>query len=109
MGDIINNLRTHTLGLQPLSLRSGPGLADRLRLPWTYCMSPTLVPKPKDWMNYIGEYNLCLCVLILFWGLLTTVWVDVVGFYFLDLATNYTPPNNLKAFLDAGPPPVYIG
>ncbi|KAF8894838.1 glycosyltransferase family 1 protein [Infundibulicybe gibba] len=87
LGDIINKFRTHTLGLPPLSLRSGPGLVDRLKVPWTYCMSPALVPKPRDWKNYI----------------------DVVGFYFLDLATNYQPPAELAAFLSAGEPPVYIG
>ena len=31
------------------------------------------------------------------------------GFYFLSLANNYTPSPELKAFLDAGPPPIYIG
>lgn len=35
--------------------------------------------------------------------------VDVVGFYFLDLATTYQPTDGLSAFLAAGPPPVYIG
>ncbi|KAJ7272823.1 UDP-Glycosyltransferase/glycogen phosphorylase [Mycena rebaudengoi] len=87
VGDLLNNLRTRTLGLEPLSLRSGPGLVDRVKIPWTYCMSPALVPKPKDWKNHI----------------------DVVGFYFLDLATSYTPPDDLAAFLAAGEAPVYIG
>ncbi|KAJ7684426.1 glycosyltransferase family 1 protein [Mycena polygramma] len=87
IGDLVNNFRTRTLGLEPLSLRSGPSLVDRVKIPWTYCMSPALVPKPDDWKNYI----------------------DVVGFYFLDLATNYTPPADLAAFLAAGEPPVYIG
>ncbi|KAK0185950.1 UDP-Glycosyltransferase/glycogen phosphorylase [Armillaria mellea] len=77
MGDIINKLRTRTLGLAPLSLRSGPGVVDTCKIPWTYCMSPALVPKPKDWKNHI----------------------DIAGFYFLDLATNYTPPDDLAAFL----------
>ncbi|GLB35572.1 putative glycosyltransferase family 1 protein [Lyophyllum shimeji] len=87
IGDLVNTLRTRSLGLTPLTLRSGPGLVDRLKVPWTYCMSPALVPKPRDWKNHI----------------------DVVGFYFLDLATNYEPPDNLAAFLAAGEPPVYIG
>jgi sterol 3beta-glucosyltransferase len=34
---------------------------------------------------------------------------DIVGFYFLDLAKGYTPPDDLKAFLVSGPPPIYIG
>ena len=34
---------------------------------------------------------------------------DVVGFYFLDLATDYKPAEDLAKFLADGPPPVYIG
>lgn len=39
------------------------------------------------------------------WGPL----VDVVGFCFLNLATDYKPPEDLAKFLQAGPPPIYIG
>jgi UDP:flavonoid glycosyltransferase YjiC (YdhE family) len=46
-----------------------------------------LIPKPSDWGNHIS----------------------ISGFYFLSLASGYTPDAELKAFLDAGPPPVYIG
>lgn len=60
LGDIINHFRTKTLGLKPLNLRSGPGLTDRLRIPWAYCMSPALVPKPDDWTNHIGEFYILL-------------------------------------------------
>ncbi|CCO35669.1 Sterol 3-beta-glucosyltransferase [Rhizoctonia solani AG-1 IB] len=34
---------------------------------------------------------------------------DLVGFYFLDLAKDYQPPQDLVDFLNAGPPPIYIG
>ena len=54
IGDIINKFRTSTLGLSPLTLRSGPGMIDHYKVPWTYCMSPSLVPKPDDWKNHIG-------------------------------------------------------
>ncbi|KAH7911918.1 glycosyltransferase family 1 protein [Hygrophoropsis aurantiaca] len=87
IGDIINDFRKKTLGLSILTLRSGAGLVDRLKIPWTYCMSPTLIPPPQDWKNHI----------------------DVVGFYFLQLGTSYEPPADLAAFLADGPPPVYIG
>ncbi|KAJ3215514.1 hypothetical protein HDU67_000302 [Dinochytrium kinnereticum] len=40
---------------------------------------------------------------------LETNFADIVGFFFLDLATSYTPPPDLVEFLNAGPPPVYIG
>ena len=49
--------------------------------------SPALIPKPKDWGSHIS----------------------VSGFYFLSLASNYTPPADLAAFLEAKPPPIYIG
>ncbi|KAF8968242.1 glycosyltransferase family 1 protein [Flammula alnicola] len=77
VGDIINHFRTSKLGLSPLNILSGPGYVDRLKVPWTYCMSPALVPKPDDWKNNI----------------------DVPGFYFLDLATSYRPPPELVTFL----------
>ena len=37
------------------------------------------------------------------------LFLDVVGFYFLDLAVNYQPPPELLAFLEAGETPIYIG
>lgn len=87
VGDLINDFRKETLGLRSLSLRTGPGILERVKVPWTYCMSPALIPKPEDWKNHI----------------------DVIGFYFLDLATNFKPNAELEAFLEAGEPPVYIG
>lgn len=35
--------------------------------------------------------------------------VDVVGFCFLDLASNYEPPEELVKWLEAGEKPIYIG
>jgi len=87
LGDIINRFREKSLGLEPVSIMWAPGMASRLRIPYTYCWSPALIPKPKDWGPEI----------------------DISGFFFLSLASNYTPAEDLKAFLDAGPPPVYIG
>lgn len=54
LGDVINEFRTKKLGLEPLNIRSGPGVVDRLKVPWTYCFSPEIVPKPEDWQNHIG-------------------------------------------------------
>ncbi|KAJ4479995.1 glycosyltransferase family 1 protein [Lentinula aciculospora] len=87
IGDIVNKFRKRSLGLPALSLKSGAGVLDNVKVPWTYCMSSGVVPKPVDWKSHI----------------------DVVGFYFLDLATDYTPPEDLATFLTAGEPPVYIG
>jgi UDP:flavonoid glycosyltransferase YjiC (YdhE family) len=49
--------------------------------------SPALIPKPKDWGQHIS----------------------ISGFYFLSLASSFTPEPELAAFLAGGPPPVYIG
>lgn len=49
--------------------------------------SPALIPKPKDWGKHIS----------------------ISGFYFLSLASSFTPEPDLAAFLADGPPPVYIG
>ncbi|KAI9703540.1 MAG: hypothetical protein M1820_005844 [Bogoriella megaspora] len=87
LGDVINRFRHNSLGLEPISLMWGPGMLARLRIPWTYCWSAALIPKPKDWAGNIF----------------------ISGFYFLNLATNYDPPSDLREFLEAGPPPVYIG
>lgn len=37
LGDIINRFRENTLGLEPLSIMWAPGMASRLRVPYTYC------------------------------------------------------------------------
>lgn len=87
LGDLINRFRTAILDLDPISLLWAPGLLTRLRIPTTYCWSPALTPKPADWANEI----------------------TVAGFYFLNLESAYTPEPELAAFLQAGPPPIYIG
>ena len=87
LGDIINIFRTDTLGLEPLTQRSGPSALDRLKIPWTYCWSEGLIDKPKDWKEHI----------------------DISGFYFLDAESEFKPDQALLNFLHIGPPPIYIG
>ena len=69
-------------------------------------MSPTLVQKPADWANHIGTQVIMIFNTRYPYSLIVQ---DVVGFYFLDLATSYQPANDLAAFLAAGEPPIYIG
>jgi len=87
MHDIINEFREKTLKLSSLHTRKAVRAMIEERVPHTYCWSPSLVPKPSDWPDYI----------------------DVSGFFFLDLATNYKPSEDLVRFLEAGDPPIYIG
>lgn len=37
LGDVINRFREKSLGLEPVSLMWAPGMASRLRIPYTYC------------------------------------------------------------------------
>lgn len=75
----INKFRKHRLGLLKLNQRSGASVLDRIKVrplprvctqgwrltlspsqvPVTYCWSPTLIPKPRDWTNTIGPCSLC--------------------------------------------------
>lgn len=72
--------------MEPVPGTEGPCLAETLKVPFTYCWSPSLMPKPSDWPSNI----------------------DVCGFFFRSLP-EYTPPPDLDTFLRNGSPPVYIG
>ncbi|KAJ3277773.1 hypothetical protein HK104_002983 [Borealophlyctis nickersoniae] len=87
LGDLINKFRSETLGLPTLSSTVATSMMADYKVPHCYCWSPNLIPKPADWGSHI----------------------DIAGFFFLDLASDYTPPADLTAFLEAGEPPVYIG
>ncbi|XP_074566941.1 sterol 3-beta-glucosyltransferase UGT80A2-like isoform X2 [Curcuma longa] len=84
--DMINEFRKKKLKLRPVTYLSG-AQASTSDIPHGYIWSPHLVPKPKDWGSKI----------------------DVVGFCFLDLASNYEPPKELVEWLEAGEKPIYIG
>jgi sterol 3beta-glucosyltransferase len=56
--------------------------------PVLYAFSRHLQPQPPDW---------------------PTERAAVVGFWLLDQAQDWTPPPALRAFLSAGPPPIYVG
>ncbi|CAL5028849.1 unnamed protein product [Urochloa decumbens] len=84
--DMINEFRKKKLKLRPVTYLSGTQGSGN-DIPHGYIWSPHLVPKPKDWGPKI----------------------DVVGFCFLDLASNYVPPESLVKWLEAGEKPIYIG
>ncbi|KAF5671692.1 glycosyltransferase family 1 [Fusarium heterosporum] len=86
LGDIINDWRRKSLNLEPVSSTTATSMLSAHEIPYTYCWSPALVPKPADWPPYI----------------------DVCGFFFRD-EPQYTPPDDIAQFLQAGPPPIYIG
>lgn len=84
---LANGVRRDALDLPPLGLRQPFGRLDAERQLLLYGFSPTLVPRPPDW----GP------------------WVHVTGYWFLDRPADWQPPQGLVDFLEAGPPPVYVG
>jgi len=87
LGDLVNSLRTKKLGLPAVPSTAGHTLINYAHVPFAYIWSPSLIPKPLDWGTHI----------------------DITGFFFLDLGLDYQPPPALRAFLDAGDPPIYVG
>ena len=102
------NLTTYQLGYLLISLiektylaqwRSSRGMSPRKLhrqpdymlnghvIPVVYAMSPLVMPRPTTWGENIH---------------MTGAWLD-------DQQSDYQPSAELKAFLDAGKPPVYIG
>ncbi|GKZ96441.1 hypothetical protein AnigIFM59636_010691 [Aspergillus niger] len=96
LGDVINQWRKQDLDLEPISMSEGPFLLRTLKVPYTYCWSPALVPKPSDWPANFG-------ILVLF-----PYCAYVCGFFFRD-PPDFKPDQALETFLNAGPPPIYIG
>ena len=113
LGDLVNSWRQESLGLEPVPASEGPRLTETLRIPFTYCWSPALIPKPADWPPHVGTHivrpnhqnrvyflstdaNIALLV------------IDVCGFFFRE-PPQYEPSAEIADFLHAGPPPVYIG
>mgnify|MGYP006296878839 CR=1 FL=1 len=88
VGRFINRWRQEQLGLPPISLFKWPyGQMDGRPVPMLYSYSPSVVPKPSDW----GEH------------------IHVTGYWFLDHSSDWQPSADLVNFLEAGPPPVYVG
>jgi sterol 3beta-glucosyltransferase len=79
--------RKRVLGL-PAAPFWGPfDFARAQHYPVLYGYSPSVIPRPPDWGNHI----------------------HVTGYWFLDAEEDWSPPPALVDFLQAGPPPVYVG
>jgi UDP:flavonoid glycosyltransferase YjiC (YdhE family) len=83
----LNRVRREALALGPLPLREPIGRLDHEHQLVLYPFSPSVFPKPAGW----GD------------------WTEVTGYWFLDARVDPPPPEDLRAFLEAGPPPVCMG
>jgi UDP:flavonoid glycosyltransferase YjiC (YdhE family) len=80
----VNKMRVRE-GLQILNARQATAMTNRT--PLVNGFSPSIVPHPEDW----------------------TPDSETAGYWFLDEHSDWVPPADLIAFLDAGSAPVYIG
>jgi UDP:flavonoid glycosyltransferase YjiC (YdhE family) len=83
--EILNECRQEVLSLPPLPWHKYAN-ADSERNRILYGFSNHVVPRPPDWHKDIR----------------------VTGYWFMD-SDNRQPPEDLVSFINAGPPPVYVG
>jgi sterol 3beta-glucosyltransferase len=83
---VVNECRQQVLGIRALPASFYRRL-DVAPLPVIYGFSPTLLPVPPDW----GE------------------WLQVSGQWFMDTEHGWQPSNEIAGFLEAGQSPVYVG
>jgi UDP:flavonoid glycosyltransferase YjiC (YdhE family) len=85
---IANDWRTSDLGLPPAPAWAGQRMMGWPGVPVLYGYSDAVIPRPRDW----------------------PASQQVTGYWFLDEPPEQAKPDpGLAGFLDAGPPPLYIG
>ena len=83
---VINCWRKQTLNLPPLPIKGYFHQLGTKQIPILDGFSPSVVQRPADWNEHI----------------------HITGYWFSE-EQKWQPPADLEAFIDAGPPPVFIG
>lgn len=83
----INSLRETLLDLPPESFWGPFNKIEKRQHPTLYAFSRHIIPKPKDWPS----------------------WRHITGYWFLPPPPKWSPEPQLKAFLEAGESPLYVG
>ena len=86
----LNAFRKNVLGLKAIDLSAGGSLTADKQVPHMYCWSPSVLPKPADWL---GEY------------------MSVTGYWYLERLPDdpWKPSKELQEFIAKEPKPIYIG
>ncbi|GAA2034972.1 glycosyltransferase [Agromyces tropicus] len=85
---MVDRFRRATLGLgERKHAALTTTLPDGRPIEVVHGISEHLLPRPADWPEHVHE----------------------TGYWFLDVADAWSPPEELVAFLDGGDPPVYVG
>lgn len=82
-----NKARAQVLQMKPAPFLGPFGSLQREAGPVVYGYSPHVIPPPADWKEHI----------------------HVTGYWFLEPSAGWEPPRDLMDFLQADPPPVYVG
>lgn len=82
-----NKARRDILQMPPAPFWGPFAKLRQQKQPVLYGYSPQVLPPPTDWEDFI----------------------HVTGYWFLPSPPQWTPPADLVRFLEAGPPPVYVG
>jgi sterol 3beta-glucosyltransferase len=85
VGQPLNRWRVEVLKLPPIHPRRDRNLTQRI--PMLYAFSPSVIPKPADW----------------------TDWVNPTGYWTLDRDRHWQPSPAVVDFIKAGTPPIYVG
>lgn len=84
---VLNRWRRESLNRPGRSLFRDPFAVDGTPLPVLHGVSPHVLPPPSDWPS-------------------TT---HATGYWFLERTDAWTPSEELVAFIEEGPPPIYVG
>jgi UDP:flavonoid glycosyltransferase YjiC (YdhE family) len=84
---VVNRWRKEVLGLPKFPVIAPFKQYRESGVPHLYAFSAAVVPKPSDWPD----------------------WHHIAGYWFLDRPAAWQPSADIVDFLDAGPPPVYVG
>lgn len=82
-----NKARAQVLNMKPAPFLGPFASLQREAEPVLYGYSPHVIPPPADWAENI----------------------HITGYWFLEPPSGWKPPGDLMDFLQAGPPPVYVG
>ena len=82
-----NRWRQQVLNLPPIPFTGPFGKTAWKRQPFLYGYSPSVIPKPPEWPD----------------------WLHITGYWFPGYNPDWQPPEKLIDFFESGPAPVYIG
>lgn len=108
-------LSSHWCSCARFCLCRGAGLVNTRSIPFLYCFSQCLLPRPSDWRSHVdvtgGSGHARVTRFLVMYTSMVSVATHASGFWLLDESKNtpFTPEASLLEFLAAGEPPIFVG